>query len=82
MISVRLPKELENQINALTKEKKITKSEIIKEALVLYLEKSEKIESSYDLGKDLFGKYGSRNGNLSSEYKSKVKEKIHEKNSH
>ncbi|MBZ4687765.1 MAG: hypothetical protein PWQ96_1293 [Clostridia bacterium] len=82
MISVRLSQELEEKINSLSKRKNITKSEIIKEALEKYFESYEQSETAYDLGKDLFGKYGSGQGNLSVIYKKKVREKLNEKMSH
>jgi len=82
MITVRLPKEMEKKIEALSQKKLTTKSEIIKEALQEYLEKQENLEKPFDLGKELFGKYGSGKGNLSIEYKKKVREKVHAKMSH
>ncbi|NJD01262.1 MAG: CopG family transcriptional regulator [Ruminiclostridium sp.] len=78
MLSVRIPEELEAKIETITKEKNISKSEVVKEALMLYIAKNEK--SSYELGKNLFGKYGSGDGNLSKTYKLKIKEHIREKN--
>lgn len=80
MISVRLPKELETKINILVKKNSISKSEIIKQALTMYLNENEKKEeSSFELGKNLFGKYGSGDRNLSTQYKEKVKKIINEK---
>ncbi len=80
MLSVRLPEEIERKIDILTKEKNISKSEIVKEALALYIAKHEINGSSYELGKDVFGKYRSGDGRKSATYKRKIKEKIREKN--
>lgn len=79
MISLRLSTELEHKLNKISKTDNISKSEIIKRALVLYFEDNDKKYSPYDLGKDLFGKYGSGSGTLSKEYKNILKEKLHEK---
>lgn len=39
-------------------------------------------KSSYEMGKDLFGKYSSGKTDLFNTYKQKLKDKIHAKNSH
>ena len=82
MLSVRLPEELEEKINLLSEQENTTKSDIVKEALENYIEKKEKQVKPYDLGKELFGKYGSGNGDLSTSYKQEVRKKINEKTSH
>ncbi|SKA03879.1 ribbon-helix-helix domain-containing protein [Selenihalanaerobacter shriftii] len=79
MISVRLSKELEEKINLLSQQEDITKSDIVKEALEMYMEKQEQQTKPYDLGEEFFGKYGSGQGDLSTTYKTKVREKINEK---
>jgi predicted DNA-binding protein len=82
MISVRLPKELEDKLNLLSQQENITKSDVIKEALTKYIADRENKLTSYDLGRELFGKYGSGKGDLSITYKEKVREKINEKMSY
>jgi hypothetical protein len=47
--------------------------------LVLYFDDYQKKHSAYDLGADLFGKYGSGNGSLSQNYKQILKGKLREK---
>lgn len=79
MISLRLTSDLENKLNKISKNENISKSEIIKQALILYFEDYHKKHSPYDLGKDLFGKYGSGIGNLSKDYKNILKGKLREK---
>jgi len=81
MISLRLPTELETKLSQISETEKITKSEVIKRALIFYFKKYQKDHSPYDLGKDLFGEYGSSDGNLSQTYKKKLKDKLHEKHS-
>jgi predicted DNA-binding protein len=79
MFSVRLPSDLENKISIISKKKKLNKSEIVREAIEEYIVKIENEELPFDLGKDLFGRYCSGDGNLSEKYKHKVKEKIRAK---
>lgn len=82
MISLRLSKELEDKLEILSSKEKITKSEVIREAIEQYIVSYEKSKHPFELGEDLFGRYGSDNGKLSKEYKKLVREKIHEKMSH
>ncbi len=79
MISLRLTNDLEEQLNTISKTEKTSKSEIIKKALALYFEEYKKGHGPYDLGKDMFGKYGSGKGTLSKDYKKLVKGRLHEK---
>lgn len=82
MISLRLPKDLEERLESVSKKERITKSDVIREALEKYLVDMDKTTHPFELGEDLFGKYGSSDGKLSKEYKKRVREKIHEKISH
>jgi len=80
MFSVRLDDELDKKIRALSKKTKATKSEIVREALTEYLETREAEDKPFDLGQDLFGRFGSGKGNLSTTYKKRIKEKLNEAN--
>ncbi len=85
MLSVRLDTTLENQLNFLAQEQHISKSKIIKDSLTFYfnmLKSENKQKSSYELGCELFGNYGSGGDDLSTTFKQKLKEKIDAKNSH
>jgi len=82
MISIRLPQELEEKLASLSASQRVTKSDIVKQALEDYFERYEEARRPYDLGKDLFGKYGSGVGTLSRDYKKRVREKIHAKMPH
>lgn len=79
MISLRLSTDLEDKLNQIAKNENISKSEIVKKALILYFEDYQKTHSPYDLGADLFGKFGSGNGSLSQNYKNILKGKLREK---
>ncbi len=76
MISLRLSSDLDEKLNQIAKNEKISKSEVVKRALVLYFEDYQKQHSAYDLGADLFGRYGSGDGSLSQNYKELLKGKL------
>jgi len=82
MLTVRLPNQLETEIDKLAAVEKRTKSDIIKEALQEYIESRRKELSSYKLGQDLFGKVSSGEPGRSETYKKLLKEKLNEKHSH
>jgi len=81
MLAVRLPENLENELNRFSKISSKTKTDIVKEALKLFFETESKKEqrSPYELGQDLFGRYGSGKDDLSTTYKQKLKNKLNEK---
>ena len=77
MTTVRLNNEICNKLSTLIEIEKTTKSEIIKKAITEYYEQHARDKGPFELGKDLFGRYGSAKA-LSENYKMKVKEKLHE----
>jgi len=81
MIAVRLPKELEEELNRLSKKHNLTKTDIVKEALKIFFqaEKNKAQKTPYELGEALFGKYASGQENLSVTYKERLKGKLREK---
>ncbi len=83
MLSVRLNKELEQQLNFIAKEQSVSKSQIIKESLKLYFNmlNEKKSKTPYSAGKELFGKYSSGKKDLSTTYKQRLKDKLNAKNS-
>ncbi|MCK9491812.1 MAG: hypothetical protein M0Q24_06960 [Sulfurimonas sp.] len=83
MLSVRLNNTLESQLQVVSNQKHLSKSQVIKDALVYYfdmLQKESNQKTAYELGSDLFGKYSSGDGTLSTTYKQKLKDKINAKN--
>ncbi len=82
MLTVRLPKEMEDEIDRIAALEKATKSQIIKEALKAYIRIKKMEKTPYELGKDLFGKYEFKDTELSQNYKKKLKDKLIEKHSH
>ena len=82
MLTVRLPGDLETEIERLAATEKKTKSDIIKEALREYITLHRKKNSSYTLGQDLFGIVSSGDSTRSETYKKRVKDKLSEKHAH
>lgn len=81
MTTVRLNDEILDKISTLIKIEKTTKSEIIKRAIIEYYYQHSRSVNPFELGKDLFGRYGS-NEVMSDNYKIKLKEKLREKYAH
>ena len=75
MITLRLDSKLEQSINNTAKILGLTKSELIRKSINEYLDKLE-LPSAWETGKDLFGKYSSGLGNLSTNRKELFKNKI------
>ncbi len=82
MISLRLPENIESKLSQISKYEHLTKTDVIKNALEQYLINYGKEISSFELGKDFFGKYKNGEADLSSTYKSRLKRKLNEKHSH
>lgn len=81
MTTVRLNKDIDSKLSMLIEIEKSSKSEIIKKAIIEYYNQHVQEKSSYEIGKDLFGKYGNEES-TSENYKKKVKEKLNEKHTH
>jgi predicted DNA-binding protein len=82
MLSVRLPEELEQEVNRIASAEQRTKTQIIREALTQYVESHRNQRSPYELGTDLFGNHGSGDAEHSSDYKGKLKEKLRAKHAY
>lgn len=82
MVSVRLSDDFSQKLDKISELENKSKSEIIKIALSQYFRTYENDKNPYELGEDLFGKKGSKKGNLSKDYKKLLKEKLNEKYSH
>lgn len=75
MITLRLDPKLEQAVKNTAKNLGLTKSELIRQSINEYLF-NLKQPSAWETGKDLFGKYSSGLGNLSSDRKELVKSRI------
>ena len=75
MITLRLDPKLEEAVNITAKNLGLTKSELIRKSIRDYIAKS-KHSNAWEIGKDLFGRYSSNQGNLSTDRKELIKLKI------
>ncbi|MFY0652268.1 MAG: ribbon-helix-helix protein, CopG family [Cyclobacteriaceae bacterium] len=82
MLNVRLDEEIEKKLSQYTQEHDLSKSMVVKEALSQYLTKKHMQQRPFELGKDLFGADSSGQSDISSTYKSKLKQKLDEKHAH
>lgn len=82
MRSIRLSDEMEKDLEAIADQKKTSRSNIVKEALVEYMAKEKKYNKPFELGERYFGKHGSGESNRSTTYNSRIKEKIRGKHNH
>ncbi len=82
MLSIRLPEDIEAKIEQIADSENLSKTEVVKSAIELYIQKYNETANPFELGKDLFGKHGSGNGNLSKDYKSILRDKLRAKHSH
>lgn len=79
MVTVRLPDHLERELVRLAAEEGTTKTQIVRRALERYMAARREQRSSFELGEELFGRYGSGERTLSTSYKERVREKLRAK---
>lgn len=79
MTSVRLTYNQEKQLDELARQKNVSRSAIIKEALTQYINSQEQLIQPYAVGEPLFGAYGSGQADRSETYKARLKSKIKSK---
>jgi metal-responsive CopG/Arc/MetJ family transcriptional regulator len=79
MTSVRLSNELEKKLDKLANKKSMSRSAVIKEAIVQYLTTEAMQEQPYTLGESLFGNYSSGNPANSATYKNRFRSKLKSK---
>lgn len=79
MRSIRLSDKMEKDLESIANQKKTSRSDIVKEALVEYMAKEKKYNKPFELGERYFGKYSSGDTDRSTTYKSRIKEKIRDK---
>ena len=82
-ITIRLNHELEANLENLAQIEGITKSVLVRRCIENYIKNKRDQKTPWELGKGMFGKYGSGQKNLSIDRKKIIREKIHaKKNSH
>jgi len=77
MLTVRLSKDLEHEIDIMSQQQRVTKSEIVKNAIIAYIKSNGK--TPYDAGMDLFGCDDGNISDGSTRYKENIRRHIHEK---
>ena len=75
MLTLRLDKNLENQVKTTASQLGISKSELIRISVSEYIQKQQK-PNAWELGNELFGKHASGKGDLSANRKTLMKEKV------
>ena len=82
MLTVRLSKETEKKLTEYCLDEGVSKSTVVKEALVAYFSQKRGAQSPYEAGADLFGQEGSQTSDGSVTYKQRLKDKLNAKHSH
>ncbi len=79
MRTVRLTEEEERKLDYLARQKNVSRSQVIREALESYFDQAEVGRSSFEKGKALFGKFRSGEAGRSKERKERIHQKIRRK---
>ena len=79
-ITVRLDPKTDEALRLAAKQQGLSKSELVRQCLQKYLDQNGVHRSAWELGKDLFGKYGSDRTDLARNAKRIAGEKIRAKN--
>jgi predicted transcriptional regulator len=79
MTTIRLSDDMEQKLEAASTAKHLPKSFFVKEALAQDFTGEEVERNSWDVGVSYFGKRGSGDGNLSTTYKDRLRDKINAK---
>lgn len=78
-ISLRLESKLEHELSKYAKIMGRSKSELIRSLIDDFVNKKRKRLSPWEIGKNVFGREGSKKGDLSANRKSILKEKLNAK---
>ncbi len=78
MITLRVDEEIELALDRVSRVQGISRSELVRRAITVYLSKYEK-PSAYDLGSEVFGQFGSGGKNLSEKRKDELRRGAQEK---
>lgn len=78
MLTIRLDKKTEEQLETTSEMLGMSKSEVVRQSLQQFLSNVEK-PSAWDLGQDLFGKHSSGIKNLSLSKRAQISDRIRAK---
>lgn len=76
-VSLRLESKLEQELERTAEEEGLTKSQLLRQCLIEYLQRKNVSNLAWELGKDLFGKVGSGRRDLAVNHKRIFREKVH-----
>lgn len=82
MLNVRLSLTIEKALNDYCQRAGLPKSQVVKEALAIYLAQEKCAITPYEAGKDLFGQEGSGIEDKSTTFKERIKQRLGEKHAH
>lgn len=79
LVSIRLDEQMAKELARAARESGVSKSELMRRCLSQYIARRKMDNLAWEVGKDLFGKYGSGRSDLSTNAKRIAREKIHAK---
>jgi len=77
MLTLRLGRKLETALELAADRAGLSKSELVRRCLQRFLDDAEPENRAWELGKDLFGRFGSGDSDLSLRRKELIREKVH-----
>ncbi|TGK79864.1 ribbon-helix-helix protein, CopG family [Leptospira montravelensis] len=80
MISLRLPPELERKLDSFAKSEGKSRTQIVKDSILEYIQNRGNSKTPFELGADLFGKHDSGNADLAQNRKVYLQKTIGMKN--
>jgi RHH-type transcriptional regulator, rel operon repressor / antitoxin RelB len=80
-ISLRLNSTIDRELAKIARAEGTSKSDLVRLLISEFVSKKSKRPTPWELGENLFGRYGSRKGNLSKDRKSILREKLRAKKS-
>ncbi len=78
-ISLRLDDKLAQQLEAVARERGVSKSEVVRLCLEDYLAREQARPTAWELGKELFGRHSSGRSDLSENCEQVLRELMHAK---
>jgi len=81
-ISVRLDKQIEDEVRLWLKKRNSSLSQFAREAIIEKLRREQQKASPYELGKDLFGRCKSGRNDLSSKRREIIRDRLRAKHHH
>jgi RHH-type transcriptional regulator, rel operon repressor / antitoxin RelB len=80
-ISLRINSRLDHELGKIASEEGTSKSDLIRLLISDFVKTKSRRSTPWELGKKVFGRYGSGKGNLSQDRKAILKEKLRAKKS-